>query len=173
MSEMPNGPGWWRASDGRWYPPVGLPPPTPWPPSPTPVLRVSDGWFWTAVGAAVAVVIGAALPWVTATAPFVGTISRSGIDGGGDGLITGAIGVGIGVIALATRRRRDRNVGIAVVLLAVVLIGLAIAEMANVQHRINSIDSRYVSAEIGIGLYVTLFGAVAGIVAGVLRFTRR
>lgn len=31
MSEVPQGPGWWRAFDGRWYPPEQrpLPPPPP------------------------------------------------------------------------------------------------------------------------------------------------
>lgn len=32
MSDRPEGPGWWQASDGRWYPPAGAAPPPP-PPS--------------------------------------------------------------------------------------------------------------------------------------------
>jgi hypothetical protein len=37
LSESPNEPGWWQASDGQWYPPESAPapPPTP-PPTPTP-----------------------------------------------------------------------------------------------------------------------------------------
>lgn len=38
MSEQSQGPGWWRASDGRWYPPEthpGYRPPPPPPPSPS------------------------------------------------------------------------------------------------------------------------------------------
>ena len=31
MSQQPQGPGWWQASDGRWYPPQ--PPPQPGPPN--------------------------------------------------------------------------------------------------------------------------------------------
>ena len=31
MSQQPQGPGWWQASDGRWYPPQ--PPPQPGPPT--------------------------------------------------------------------------------------------------------------------------------------------
>lgn len=27
MSETAQGPGWWQASDGKWYPPQNLPPP--------------------------------------------------------------------------------------------------------------------------------------------------
>jgi hypothetical protein len=32
-------------------------------------------------------VVGAFLPWFTATFPLAGSISRSGLDGGGDGKI--------------------------------------------------------------------------------------
>jgi hypothetical protein len=38
MSDVPNGPGWWQASDGRWYPPESHPgyqPPLAAPPAPT------------------------------------------------------------------------------------------------------------------------------------------
>lgn len=27
MSDAPQGPGWWQASDGKWYPPESAPPP--------------------------------------------------------------------------------------------------------------------------------------------------
>jgi uncharacterized RDD family membrane protein YckC len=45
MSEMSQGPGWWLASDGKWYPPqlhpsMGPPPPPPPPPS---AFRGSSG----------------------------------------------------------------------------------------------------------------------------------
>jgi hypothetical protein len=34
VSDAPQGPGWWQASDGRWYPPESAPPPTqPAPPA--------------------------------------------------------------------------------------------------------------------------------------------
>src|ERR1700733_10914937 len=38
MSDTSQGPGWWLATDGKWYPPAQpLPPPPPvWPPPPTP-----------------------------------------------------------------------------------------------------------------------------------------
>jgi hypothetical protein len=34
MSQQPQGPGWWRASDGRWYPPQPPQPGPPYPPQP-------------------------------------------------------------------------------------------------------------------------------------------
>ncbi|MBK5223528.1 MAG: hypothetical protein JJE52_11775 [Acidimicrobiia bacterium] len=40
MSDVSNGPDWWLASDGKWYPPQSVstaPPPPPTPAAPTPV----------------------------------------------------------------------------------------------------------------------------------------
>ena len=34
MSDQPQGPGWWQASDYKWYPPESVPAPTPPPPAP-------------------------------------------------------------------------------------------------------------------------------------------
>ncbi|CAM8621092.1 Domain of unknown function DUF4190 [Acidimicrobiia bacterium] len=34
MSDTSQGPGWWIASDGKWYPPESAQPPTPPPPAP-------------------------------------------------------------------------------------------------------------------------------------------
>jgi len=45
-------------------------------------------------------ILGSMLPWITVVAPFVGSISRSGVEAGGDGIITlvlGVITVGIGL----------------------------------------------------------------------------
>jgi hypothetical protein len=36
MSDVPQGEGWWQASDGRWYPPTQAPGPLPPPPPPGP-----------------------------------------------------------------------------------------------------------------------------------------
>jgi hypothetical protein len=35
MTDLSQGPGWWLASDGKWYPPESVPPPPPPPPSST------------------------------------------------------------------------------------------------------------------------------------------
>jgi hypothetical protein len=34
------------------------------------------------------IVLGSFLPWLTATAPLIGTITVNGLQGGGDGIIT-------------------------------------------------------------------------------------
>jgi len=43
VSDVPGGPGWWQASDGKWYPPQ--PPPVPPPPAPGQLPATSYGSF--------------------------------------------------------------------------------------------------------------------------------
>jgi hypothetical protein len=58
MSDHQQGPGWWLASDGKWYPPQGappVPPPHTWAPGPPPGPPPKQGM---SAGAIVALVIG-------------------------------------------------------------------------------------------------------------------
>jgi hypothetical protein len=45
---------------------------------------------WAAIGGGALVAIGSLMPWLSITAPFVGTISKNGTDG--DGKITLVVG---------------------------------------------------------------------------------
>ncbi len=49
MSEQSMGPGWWQASDGRWYPPESAPAPTP-PPAPGPAWGAPPPGYGYAYG---------------------------------------------------------------------------------------------------------------------------
>lgn len=42
MSDVSGGPGWWLASDGKWYPPDSAKPPPPPPPTTAPCLAVEQ-----------------------------------------------------------------------------------------------------------------------------------
>ncbi len=57
MSDEPQGPGWWYATDGRWYPPEmhpdHRPDPEPPPPEPPPVVAPVVPPGWSPTGAAV------------------------------------------------------------------------------------------------------------------------
>jgi hypothetical protein len=65
MSQQPQGPGWWQASDGRWYPPeqhpqFGPPPTAPYPQyaqQPPPARRAKNRGCVIAVVVAVAVLV--------------------------------------------------------------------------------------------------------------------
>jgi hypothetical protein len=64
VADTSPGPGWWQASDGRWYAPDAhprygppAPPPAPAPAPGTPPSNSRRWWPWIAVGVAVAVVL--------------------------------------------------------------------------------------------------------------------
>src|SRR3546814_4443455 len=99
MSEQSQGPGWWVASDGKWYPPEQAPGPAPIPPPPPPPAPVSTADSTARnlmLAGAGAITIGSLLPWASATSIF-GTVSKAGTDG--DGIIT----LGLGVDRKSTR----------------------------------------------------------------------
>jgi len=78
MSDTSQGPGWWIASDGKWYPPESAPAPAPPPPAPpgvppTPEPSVEEGkpsrpWWqkWWVIAIAV-VVVGVILAGIFAS----------------------------------------------------------------------------------------------------------
>jgi Domain of unknown function (DUF6777) len=78
MSDTSQGPGWWRASDGRWYPPEqppgDAPPVAPAPSGPSGSPRRVP-WWMVAVAAFVAVVIGVGVALVVTRDDDSGTAS--------------------------------------------------------------------------------------------------
>lgn len=55
------------------------------------------------VAADALLIVGSLLPWITVTAPLVGTVSRSGLDGGGDGTILVILGVVLAILGETAR----------------------------------------------------------------------
>ena len=129
-------------------------------------------WSILAFIGAGAMVIGAFLPWLKATAPFVGTITKSGIDGG-DGWFF--VGFSVCVIAVALMvRSRQKISGVSatiVVLLGALAIGLATYELVDAQNRIDDLkasqDGATVIGNMGSGLWLVLAGAVAVLACGI------
>jgi hypothetical protein len=109
------------------------------------------------------------MPWVTATAPFLGSFSVNGIDGGRDGIITALLGVVVGVIALVFRTR-PTNAGTAVGLgiTAAITVIIGVVDLYRLNDALHGLDTAYVSARAGSGLYVTIAAGIAGIVAAFL-----
>lgn len=96
---------------------------------------------------------GSFLPWVTATGGFV-SVSRSGMEGG-DGMITVFLGVALALLGL-TRLQRPGLPGnrLVMVLLGVIAIGVAWFEGTTIQTNIAALTSVYVTASVGVGIYV-------------------
>jgi hypothetical protein len=116
--------------------------------------------------------VGSLMPWLTATAAFVGTVSRNGIDGGGDGLVTLIAGgcVALGGVARVMRSRWSQFArglgGLASAVAGVV----AVYDIGSVSKRVADLTSGTsgVIASVGVGLYVALIGAAVGLLFSLL-----
>jgi hypothetical protein len=113
---------------------------------------------------AVAVVIGAFMPWVT-----LGLLHASGTDG--DGVITLILAILAGVLILVTANNVRPGLAFVVIIFGVLVTAVAGYDMANIQDKIHSSGNAFVSsASVGSGLYVTLLGGIGLAVGGVLGF---
>ena len=127
---------------------------------------LSRGWQeWLLVGSVVGIIIGSFLPWVTATAPFVGRITLSGMDGG-DGIITLVGGVVLGLYAFqwfAQRSLRSRMFPLATVIALGAVVWLAFTD---VKDRVDLINAdEFGSAGYGSGLMLLGVALVLAAVA--------
>jgi hypothetical protein len=120
-------------------------------------------WLW--LGGAAAVVIGAILPRASVATPF-GTISKNGTDG--DGIITMILGIATGVLlVIRWNRARARGLTIAALVLSVLIGFVAVFDMIDVKSRFST-SSVSLTASIGVGLWLTLLGAVAALTGTIL-----
>jgi hypothetical protein len=175
MGESPEGPR--ISADGRFYwdgahwapipdAPAELTKPNP---SRLPGILVLSG--------AALVLLGAFLPWIDATAPFVGTISRSLVNLGGDGefLAGGALaGALIGLIMLV----RGPNVvlGVLAMLLALLAIWIIVVDYQAMSGRVANLtttgDIKFI-ADVGPGPYVAGVGVILWAIGTVVGFVKR
>ncbi len=121
------------------------------------------------IGGALAA-LGSFLPWITATAAFVGTINRNGLDGGGDGLITIALGIVIILlgVALLARSGNPRTARIGAAICGLALGWVAVADINSINERIRSLNSTLAAASVGMGIIVIAFAAVLVLVGAFL-----
>jgi hypothetical protein len=119
------------------------------------------------------VAIGAFLPWLTATAPFVGTISRS-LMSGADGVVLVAVGVLGGFCGLALllpgSAKAARVFAIVSLLLVLLALGTVVVDYGDVSGRVANAmaSSSFISAEVGPGPYVAGIGILAWVVGGLM-----
>jgi hypothetical protein len=119
--------------------------------------------------------IGCGLPWLVATEAFVGTISRSGIDAGGDGIVALVLGIVLALIgvvgAIGSRTAGGRP---ATILLAGICVAIAVFEMGFIKTRlISNLDRNTIAlTNVGVGFWVMIIGgglaAVSALVGGIV-----
>lgn len=119
------------------------------------------------VGAAL-LVIGSLLPWASVTI-FTGTISVNGIDG--DGKLTIAVGVVVGLGAFLARENPGKRVSVASSVFGVIAGIIGLIDIVNLSEGIAQLSGNpFGRADVGIGLYVVIIGALVCIVAGWMRW---
>lgn len=159
MSEQSQGPGWWLASDGKWYPPAP-PPPGVVPPPPQPqrvalTIPVRAREEWIGLAGAVAMFVGSFMTWVSA-----GPFSVAGTEG--DGWITVALAFGAGFLIW----KAAYPGAITCALIAGAVVGWKILDISTAEESFFTISP-------GIGLFVVGAGAVAALVASAVMFAKR
>jgi hypothetical protein len=145
-------------------------PPTWQPPAQPPPSAVVPGATMTVLGGLL-IVLGSFLPWLSFTAPFVGTITKNGMEGG-DGVITlvsGVVTILIGVTQL-TATRLPAFLHRSSIATGVITGVVATYDYLDVQRRIEDAkaQSELIAASVGAGIWTLIVGAILAIVGGAL-----
>ena len=118
-------------------------------------LRPSDVAI---LGGAALLLVAPFFPFISATAAFVGSISRSGIEiTSGEALVFCAVGV---IAALIALRSLGRKRGVGPVLLGLIGFALAVYYYVQVDERVRDVESEAAFASIGAGIWMAFAGAL-------------
>jgi hypothetical protein len=136
--------------------------------------KVSIGQLVAAVGAAVAVV-GTILAWETLNSGLAALAGESdtvtGISSGGGKviLVLGIVVIVLVVLAVVKTVMSAKNTAIAIVVCGAVMALLSVTNYLSISDDVNKGNALMANlAGIGMGIYVTLVGAIAVVVGGVL-----
>jgi len=140
-------------------------------------LQVNKAGYLLAAGGAALLALACFLPWITATAPFIGTISRNGMDNGGDGiwLLVGAVVVfAIAMWGAFTGRENAASIGWIYMTAGVLAIVVGVLEKNEVANRITEATSAssLIVASTGTGIWL-IFVAGALIAVGGFLLARK
>lgn len=166
----------WKCGSGRatteaWCPTCRAPAVGPAATATVSAARFTPAVF-VAFCAAAALIAGSFLPWVKLTAPLVGTVTKSGMEGG-DGVFTLIGGVVVAGLAFATFAAGAR----AYVRVALIVVGLGAGLL--VGYEVGDISRRFAEVHngemgnmfvttYGAGIWLLGLGAVAAVVAGAI-----
>jgi hypothetical protein len=115
-------------------------------------------------------IAGSFLPWIEATDPASGTtLSRTGVDGHYAMLVDllAVIAAALGAMVLV-RRRGSIPLALLLTAMALAQLGIVIFVGSNLSRGVVELEAAGAVAGIGLGLYLTGFGAVVTVAGGVL-----
>ena len=121
---------------------------------------------WGAIAGGALMLVGSFLPWITITTIF-GTLSRSGVDGNGDGLFSAGLGILAAAIGVALLRNESRAGSLALVVLGALGGLLVYVDATDIQGRLGDLGSDAALGSVGIGLWVVGAGAALVAVMGI------
>ena len=143
----------------------------PMPAAPAAAAPVNRAPGLVILAGGIIIVIAPFFPWLSATAPFVGTISRSLMDGGGDGVILLVVGAAVAALGgFAAARGPQKWVGV-LALIPLAISGLvSILDYSDVSGRVSNATaaSDLIIASVGPGPFVAGFGIVIGAIGAVM-----
>jgi hypothetical protein len=152
----------------RWVPMPDEPAVQPSKPLPN---RVGAGLV--IAGAAMAV-IGCFLPWISATAPFIGTVTRDAISSPDGQVIAGIAAVSALVGVIAWVRRVGLVVPIVLLVAAAIDMWAFVIDYQDISGRVQSLSgNNLIVAEVGVGVYLTGLGVVVWAVGAVVSFRQK
>lgn len=122
---------------------------------------------WGIIAGGALLALGAFLPWITVIAPLVGQLTRSGVDGGGDGWVV--LGLGIVAVVLGVNSLNgSKSAARAAIVVGVLSGGLLVFEFVDVHDRISKINGDYTHGDYGMGLILCAIGAAAVFVSAII-----
>ena len=124
-------------------------------------MTTDQKWTWaTGVGAVGSLLtfIGAFLPWVSASVPFAGSVSWSGMEG--DGRITLVLSIIVFVILVWTHMKRDIGLSVIAFLLGAAITATMIWKIVRLEALIAETELIGL-ASVGTGIYLSLIGGIA------------
>jgi hypothetical protein len=114
-------------------------------------------------------VIGALLPWAKIASPLLGmTVNKSGYEG--DGLFTGGLGLLLFISAMVSKGKPGKTYSIVGALLSIIAGIALIVDLTGVNTAVADIGEGII-ASVGIGIYVSIIGAILAIIGGLQKIT--
>ncbi len=120
------------------------------------------------MGAAAAVILGSFLPWASLTAPLVGTVTQSGMEG--DGVISAIAGVILLVAAVVAHSKGvvSQALSVLMILISGGIAFIAVTDFRSVQTLLDTSEftsDGSISTSVGVGLYLIAIGAAVALIA--------